>query len=178
MSNKLQRLYTGAAGQAAVMSELLIRGWNVAIPEVDHGDDLFVVQDASGRFSRVQVKTGNGKKLVRGGCYTQFNLQVAQLTKPRTPEIFYVFVARFRNQWTDFLVISRPDLDDERRTHKIGSLSNEGKRLTLRITFEDNDIKCSGRSYQNLRGAFNSLFPTPPQSPGATMGGIAGTTPS
>ena len=27
------------------MSEFLTRGWNVAIPEVDIGDNIFVVQD-------------------------------------------------------------------------------------------------------------------------------------
>ena len=35
--------YTGRAGHLAVMAELLIRGWNTAIPEVDVGDDIFVV---------------------------------------------------------------------------------------------------------------------------------------
>lgn len=35
-------LYVGRAGQMAVMSEFLVRGYNVAIPEVDVGDDIFV----------------------------------------------------------------------------------------------------------------------------------------
>jgi len=39
------------------MSEFLARGYNVAVPEVDRGDDLFVVQDESGDFDRIQVKT-------------------------------------------------------------------------------------------------------------------------
>jgi hypothetical protein len=50
-------LYLGKAGHLAVMSEFLIRGWNVAIPEVDIGDDIFVVQDDNGTLRRVQVKT-------------------------------------------------------------------------------------------------------------------------
>ncbi len=41
------------------MSEFLVRGWNVAIPEVDVGDDIFVVKDSSGAFLRVQVKTSS-----------------------------------------------------------------------------------------------------------------------
>lgn len=36
-------LYLGHAGQMAVMAEFLVRGYNVAIPEVDVGDDIFVV---------------------------------------------------------------------------------------------------------------------------------------
>jgi hypothetical protein len=41
-------LYLGKAGQFASMSYFLMRGWNVAIPEVDVGDDLFVVDDKKG----------------------------------------------------------------------------------------------------------------------------------
>jgi hypothetical protein len=44
-------------GLPAVMSEFLTRGWNVAIPEVDIGDDIFVVQDDDGTMRRVQVET-------------------------------------------------------------------------------------------------------------------------
>ena len=36
--------YVGRAGQLAVMSEFLLRGYNVAIPEVDEGDDVLVVR--------------------------------------------------------------------------------------------------------------------------------------
>jgi len=55
--SKMQNLYLGSAGQTWVMSEFLARGYNVAVPEVDRGDDLFVVQDESGDFDRIQVKT-------------------------------------------------------------------------------------------------------------------------
>lgn len=39
----VNRNYTGKSGQLAVMAEFLIRGYNVAMPEVDEGDDVFVV---------------------------------------------------------------------------------------------------------------------------------------
>ena len=38
------------------MAEFLWRGWNVAIPEVDIGDDLFVVQDEEAHLYRIQVR--------------------------------------------------------------------------------------------------------------------------
>lgn len=50
-------LYLGRAGQMAVMAEFLVRGYNVAIPEVDIGDDIFVVRDDDGEYSRIQVKS-------------------------------------------------------------------------------------------------------------------------
>lgn len=44
------------------MAELVSRGYNVAVPEVDIGDDIFVVRDRDGQLSRVQVKTANAKE--------------------------------------------------------------------------------------------------------------------
>ena len=37
--------YVGKGGHLAVMGEFLLRGYNVAMPEVDVGDDIFVVHD-------------------------------------------------------------------------------------------------------------------------------------
>lgn len=64
-----QNSYTGRGGQFAVMAEFVVRGYNVAIPEIDVGDDIFVVKDSNGDLSRVQVKTASGKSLSRTGCY-------------------------------------------------------------------------------------------------------------
>jgi hypothetical protein len=45
--------YRGKAGHLYIMSEFLMLVWNVAIPEVDIGDDIFVVQDDNGTLRRV-----------------------------------------------------------------------------------------------------------------------------
>jgi len=61
--------YLGKAGHLYIMSEILMLGWNVAIPEVDIGDDIFVVQDDNGTLRRVQVKTSTrllGRKALAG----------------------------------------------------------------------------------------------------------------
>lgn len=52
--------YTGKAGHLAVMGEFAFRGYNVAMPEIDKGDDVFVVQDRTGVMWRLQVKTAVG----------------------------------------------------------------------------------------------------------------------
>lgn len=59
-------LYTGRSGQLAVMAEFLFRGYNVAIPEVDVGDDIFVVKDSNGEYARIQVKTAIATKTSNG----------------------------------------------------------------------------------------------------------------
>lgn len=58
--------YVGKSGQFAVTAELALRGYNVSIPEIDIGDDVFALNDASGQLSRIQVKTSTGKKLEKG----------------------------------------------------------------------------------------------------------------
>ncbi|MFN9622301.1 MAG: hypothetical protein ACK587_05640 [Cyanobacteriota bacterium] len=40
--------YVGKAGHLAVMGELSLRGYNVALPEIDKGDDIFAVNDVTG----------------------------------------------------------------------------------------------------------------------------------
>ena len=74
----------GRAGQLAVMSEFLLHGYNVAIPELDVGDDIWAVQDVSGKLWRVQVKTARGKP--KGYGYSGgFAIPLRQLWAPRRP---------------------------------------------------------------------------------------------
>jgi hypothetical protein len=70
--------YLGKAGHLAVMSGFLILGWNVAIPEVDIGDDIFVVQDDNGTLRRVQVKTSTSTSR-KSGYSGQFSISVKNL---------------------------------------------------------------------------------------------------
>ncbi|UUO08694.1 hypothetical protein M4951_10325 [Blastopirellula sp. J2-11] len=58
--------YIGKAGHLAVMSEFCIRGYNVAMPEIDIGDDVFVVNDTSGAYWRIQVKGTEETRKKRG----------------------------------------------------------------------------------------------------------------
>src|SRR5690606_23258604 len=46
----------GRAGEFFTMSELLLRGWNVAVLVVDVGDDVFVIDDNDKTTYRMQVK--------------------------------------------------------------------------------------------------------------------------
>ena len=54
-------LYVGRSGQMAVMAEFLIRGYNVAVPEVDVGHDII-----SDRFSIIGL---TGRQLRMSKCY-------------------------------------------------------------------------------------------------------------
>ena len=148
MSRK-QNLYVGRAGQMAVMAELLWRGWNVALPEVDVGEDVFVVKDESGKLWRVQVKTATAKAQ-KTGYSAQFNVSLKQLETLRTPDLVYIFAIRSPAGWETFIVIDRTTLHREHELHRIGSVSRGN--LVLRFSQKGSTLRCSKRDLLAYKG--------------------------
>ena len=148
MSSK-QNCYLGRSGQMAVMARLLHRGYNVAVPEVDRGDDLYVMHDEIGELTRVQVKsaTARGVKRVSGA----FNISRAQLERPHQPELFYVLALHDQGVWRDFLIIPRLELDWLRAAHGVGHLSDHGRRLLLYVSFSEEGVRCNNTSLTAYR---------------------------
>lgn len=156
MSRK--NLYTGRAGHLAVMAELLLRGWNTAIPEVDVGDDIFVVHDTDGSLRRVQVKTTATAKPLknRPGYTSRFKVPLLQLETPKFPDITYVFAVRICDRWDAFVVIDRDDLYREHQKHGIGSKYENS--LELRLRFEGTRIICSRHDLSQYRNDWDTRF--------------------
>lgn len=138
---KNYHLYLGKAGHLTVMSEFLVRGWNVATPEVDIGDDIFVVQDDNGTLRRVQVKT-SASSVKKKSFSAQFKIPLKQLKNKATPLINYVFIARHNNQWTQPIIIRQDYLVNLWNDNKIGSESNG--YLILYFSFSPDKVECSG----------------------------------
>jgi hypothetical protein len=147
MSQK-QNLYVGRAGQMAVMAEFLLRGWNAALPEVDVGEDVFVVKDETGELWRVQVKTATAKPL-QAGYFVQFNVSLSQLLTRRNPDLVYVFAIRSREGWEPFIVIGRGELALQHEEHGVGSTSRND--LILRFSIQDSQLRCSDRDFLPYR---------------------------
>src|SRR3954453_1508032 len=103
------RLYFGRSGQLAVMSELLCRRRNAAIPEVDVGDDVFVVRDEDENVTRVQVKSANATAQ-QGGYFAQYSIPLRHLEKPDPPVFVYIFAVRLAGRWSDFIILRRATL--------------------------------------------------------------------
>ena len=138
-------LYIGRAGQMVVMAEFLIRGWNVAVPEVDVGDDMLVLQDETGDLSRVQVKTASATKLKKGYS-ARYSVRLSQLIQPTVPDLTYIFVTRLDSRWKSFLVIPREALYEQYNTQQIGSLNNAGQILFY-FRYLDHTVTCSGQDF-------------------------------
>lgn len=139
--------FVGRAGQLAVMAELLLRGYNVAIPEVDVGDDVLVVDDQADNLWRVQVKTAKGVE--RGyGHSGQFAVSLAQLRAEGKTPLWYVLTLRRRNVW-DFVILPQARLNREHRRSALGA-EVEGK-VVLYVAFRETEVICSGRDWQECR---------------------------
>ncbi|MFI5364730.1 MAG: hypothetical protein ACHQ4J_03825 [Candidatus Binatia bacterium] len=145
--SKKSNLYLGRAGQLAVMAEFLARGWNVAIPEVDVGDDIFVVRDSDGNLSRIQVKAATAKER-KDGYSAQFSVRVSQLALPMTPDLTYVFVVRRNFRWESFLVIGRERLNAEYEINKVGSRTND--QIVFYFSYRRGQIAANGRDFTEL----------------------------
>ena len=142
MSKKFN-LYVGKAGQLYVMSEFLMRGWNVAMPEVDTGDDIFVVEDENDTFYRVQVKTAQSIQR-KNGRSTQFSIALNQISE-YDEAVYFVFLIRNSQNWSDMLLIRQRQLVDLVRDYKIGSVYE--KKLTLYFSIQEEKIICSNLDF-------------------------------
>jgi hypothetical protein len=139
--------YVGKGGHLATMAEFLLRGYNVAMPEVDVGDDIFVVSDRDGQLWRIQVKTAMGKRR-RYGYSGQFAVSLKQLEAEKRPDLFYVFALRTEDAW-EFLILPREALHAEHQDHSVGTIA--GSLLILTFRFQPAAVLGSGRNFQSYR---------------------------
>lgn len=143
----LRNQYVGRAGQLAVMSELSWRGYNIAIPEIDIGDDVFVVEDVTGRMWRLQVKTATEKPQKRSSKY-QFKIKNSAIEQGLTPDLHFIFAMRAARGWR-FLIIARNILQNYIKTQKIGTLADKYRRLDIVLRSGDSgdSAKCASADW-------------------------------
>lgn len=162
MPTKMQNLYVGMSGHLAAMSEFLSLGYNVSSPEVDRGDDVFVVRDEDGDLSRIQVKTANGRT-TRYGYRATVKMPRLQLETPRKPEVYCVFPVRHDSRWKDFVVISREDLFTMWRATGMGSLVGPvpaQQQLVIQLGFRPDSVRTGSADFQPYRNNWNRYWPT------------------
>ena len=137
--------YLGKAGHLAIMSEFLVRGWNVAIPEVDIGDDIFVVEDENGTMKRDPVKTSS-LTIRKNNFSAQYQISLKQLLKISQSPIYYIFIARNNNTRTKPLIIPQILFVDELSKQDVGSQHNDYITLYFSYT-DDSKVACSGQDF-------------------------------
>lgn len=164
-------LYTGMSGQLVAMSEFLWRGYNVAIPVVDEGDDIFVVDAGEGVLRRVQVKTAGTGTAGEGTKTVQFTLSRSQLNLSLGgSELFFMLLAR----WDDidskvpwrFILIRRDELNalrtnplPGRRGRGLKDDAAAGDELTMRVRISGRDATAWGHSLSDYLDRWSPDWP-------------------
>ena len=139
------------------MSELLSCGWNVAVPEVDIGDDVLLIDNERGSFYRIQVKTATASSL-KNGYSLRFRLPLVQLSQPRSADLTYILVGRYDERWDLFLIIPRADLYPLHLRHNLGSAAKD-EYLVLYVRCNELDIICSGQDLTPFRANWQRFRP-------------------
>jgi hypothetical protein len=113
--------HIGKSGHLAVMAELANRGYNVAMPEIDIGDDIFAVNDANGNMWRLQVKTSIATQRIKTTT-GQFRVRHSAIVTAMVPELHFVFTLRLPDRFR-FVVINRAVLSNYVQHQNVGSAS-------------------------------------------------------
>jgi hypothetical protein len=181
-----KRSHLGMAGHFAAMSEFLYRGYNVAVPSVDVGDDVYIVADADGSMWRLQVKTADGTREVRDDdgalqiIEGTYRLSRRQLRELKRNELFFMLLVRWENRWR-FVLVSREDLGKIReRFLAMDRTGRRGRRprgdedtsvdsLSLSIRWTSDDALGWNASLRQYLDAWPSTFPEKPEGPGAVV---------
>lgn len=117
--------YVGKAGQLAVMGEFALLGYNVSMPEIDYGDDVFVTQEDQAQMWRIQVKTATPTKkpdTVQNPRSYRYQLVVGEeflLNPADNPPVYIIFALRTPERWR-FLVIGRSRLAEYHQQDNVG----------------------------------------------------------
>jgi len=111
--------FVGKAGHLATMGEFALRGYNIAIPEIDIGDDIFAVNSTTGAMWRVQAKTAIGRRQKKSTAF-RFSIRESAVVTSMTPELHFIFAMRFDDSWK-FLIVSRSVLANYQTTNTLGS---------------------------------------------------------
>ncbi len=150
--------YTGRGGQMAAQAELLMRHLNVAVPEIDEGEDVFAFRTGIGEVVRIQVKTANASPLKEAGRYVgRVSVPLEQLLASSREELYYVFAIRRDESWADFVIISRQELILLYQDEGVGHPNQRAGELQLHLSFGPTTLTCGGVGLQAYRNAWQQL---------------------
>jgi len=125
--------YIGKAGEHAVLSELLFRGYNAALMSVDVGVDIMASKN--NETFNIQVKTRNISKKYDA---FHFNLRIISFERHNAGRTFYIFILR-ENGKLDYVILPLHEIEksiEEEFIHVVGN----GKLYRITIKKRDGKI--------------------------------------
>ncbi len=124
--------YTGKAGEAAVISELLFYGFNASAMAVDDGID--VVAGKNNKYFHIQVKTSN---VTNSGSFG-FTITKSSFIAKDSIQTFYIFVLRDREgvrYYNDYLILPSNQV---RQLCEVGIIKDAPKYYSVRVQKDKN----------------------------------------
>jgi len=118
----------GKAGEFAVVSEMLFRGFNASIMSVDTGIDIVAIKD--GHLYLVQVKTARKSKQI----YFYYDIRMKPFERFSSKDIFYIFVMR-DNDSNSFLILPALEVQKQINDGKISTISGYDKYRVVIISY-------------------------------------------
>lgn len=144
---KVNALYTGKAGEFAVMSELLFFGFNASYMAVDDGIDIVATKD--NKYFHIQVKTAN---LSDSNKYV-FTFNQRSYDSKDSSSTFYILVMRTFtgiSYTNNFLILPNSEI---RRLMDAGVIT-KGEKFSCRIE-QDKNGKYFLNTKENVSRALN-----------------------
>lgn len=141
-----------------MMSELLARGYNVARPEVDVGDDIISVSDLDGQVTLVQVKAANPKPTSSGVLLCRFAVREEQVRAERALEFYFACLVRDKGGWTHFIILPQDALREAYASGCLGKPNRKGN-LTFKVTIDGDKVSCHGQDWSGHLGNWDVRWP-------------------
>lgn len=129
-------LFLGKAGEYAVMSELLLWGFNVSLMTVDQGIDIIASKD--NKFFHVQVKTATPR--ADGKFY--FSIKRSSFDANHSGSTYYIFLMREQNKNT-FAIFPSSHLEIQA---KAGGIKSSDNGISMMITPGKNSYTMNTKS--------------------------------
>jgi hypothetical protein len=132
--------FIGTAGEYAVCSELLFRGFNASIMSVDVGVDISAIKDS--KFFGIQVKTSQKNNrniynfIIRKKSFDRFN----------HGNIFYILVLR-DNKKSSFIILPSSEIEKKIKEGAIFAVNNK-TGYALNVILRDEKIYLGNRSHE------------------------------
>lgn len=153
----------------------------MAVPVVDVGDDVFVINDNDKTTWRVQVKSAQSTPS-RAGSLAHFNLSRTQLARVEDIELFYMLMIRDDARWR-YLVIPREKLYEIHGgwlsapregggRRPVSSVSARTDKLGFDVVINDGGAKAWNTSMTPYLDRWPSELPVLVTGPGSKAGSV------
>jgi hypothetical protein len=135
-----QQRYVGKGAENLVVAELLFRGFNAQILQVDEGIDIVATNLKKNELYLIQVKYTYFKEDINSRSIA---ITVSSFEKNKKANVYYIFVLEHENQKRDFLIIPLQLID---HLIKNGSISSPttSKKINLNISYSDEETVIIG----------------------------------